>query len=109
MDNLPSFLYTLTEDLRENFHASIGLNVSKRTGHVHLTSRIELQNVQAAIFCSVKRTGIAYPVALDFIQQKGYKYNYILFHCFLFFFLSTSYKKYEDSFFNSIWAFIVTN
>ena len=86
MDNLPSFLYTLTEDLRENFHASIGLNVSKRTGHVHLTSRIELQNVQAAIFCSVKRTRIAYPVALDFIQQKGYKYNYILFHCFFLFF-----------------------
>ena len=91
MDNLPSCLYTLTEDLRENVHTSIDLNVSKRTGYVHLTSRTELQNVKAAIFCGVKRIGIAYPVALDFIQQEGYKYNYILFYC-LFFFVNVLQK-----------------
>ena len=60
MDNLPSFLYALTGDLRKNVHISIDLYVSKRTGFVHLTSRIDLQNARSAIFCSVKRCCIAY-------------------------------------------------
>ena len=60
MDNLPSFLYALTDDLRKNVHISIDLCVSKRTGFVHLTSRIDLQNARSAIFCSVKRCCIAY-------------------------------------------------
>ena len=69
MDNLPYFFffYTLTDDLRKNVHISIDLYISKRTGYVHLTSRIDLQNGRAVIFCSVKRCCIPYPVTLDFI------------------------------------------
>ena len=80
MENLPSFFHTLTDDLRKNVHISIDLYVSKTTGYVHLTSRIDLQNARAAIFCSVKRCCTAYQVTLDFIQQKGYEYDYILFY-----------------------------
>ena len=75
MDKLPSFFYTLTDDLRKNVDISIDFNVSKRTGYVHLTSKIDLQHARAAIFFIVRRCCIVYPVTLDFIQQKGYEYD----------------------------------
>ena len=76
MENLPSFFYTLTNDLRKIVHISIDLYVPKRTGYVRLTSRIDLQNARAATFCSIKRC-IVNSATLDFIQKKGYEYDYI--------------------------------
>ena len=76
-ENLTLFLYSLGCELRDKVHASIESYISKKTAYIHITSRVDLEHDCYQII-SIARDCVAYSAYLDFVQQKGYQYDYIL-------------------------------
>ena len=74
------FLHTICLSLKDEIHYSIEICVAKGSKYVHITSRIDLRPYYDVIDSIIVRNHIAYPVSLDFVQQKGCEYDYILFH-----------------------------
>ena len=72
---IPLFLYTLCLSLKDEIHYSIEIYVAKGSKYVHITSRIDLRPYYDVIDSIVIRNHIAYPVSLDFVQQKGCEYD----------------------------------
>ena len=77
-ENLTLFLYSFGCELRDKVHASIEY-ISKKTAYIHITSKVDLEDDRYQII-SIARDRVAYPAYLDFVQQNGYQYDYILFY-----------------------------
>ena len=81
--NLPSFLFIL----KSCAHASIELYVSRNSGFIHLTSKVDLESVRFKIL-DIAINHIFYKNNGEYLssprhyftQQKGYKYGYVLFY-----------------------------
>ena len=86
--NLLSFLFSLSSVLKSCVHASFELYLSRNSGFIHLTSRVDLEKVRFKIL-DIVMNHIFYlnngeylsTPRLDFIRQKGYEYDYVLFYC----------------------------
>ena len=65
--------------LKYEIHYSNEIYVAKKTRYAHVTSKIDLQSYYHVIDSIVVRNCIAHSVSLDFVQQKGSEYDYILF------------------------------
>ena len=76
---IPLFLCLLCLSMKDEIHYSIEIFVAKGSKYVHITSRIDLRPYYDTTNSIVVRNHIAYPVSLDFVQQKGCEYDYILF------------------------------
>ena len=70
-------------------HASIELYFSRSSGFIRLTSRVDLESVRFKIldilmnhFFYLNNAEYLSAPRFDFIQQKGYEYDYGLFYCF---------------------------
>ena len=80
------YLFPLLEDLRNLVHRSIDIYVAKNSGYIHMTSRVNLYSLRSQVLDIVSnhpfyRRNFEYLPSpkLQFVQQKGYQYDYILF------------------------------
>ena len=80
------YLFPLLEDLRNLVHRSIHIYVAKNSGYIHMTSRVDLYSLHSQVLDIISnhpfyRRNFEYLPSpkLQFVQQKGYQYDYILF------------------------------
>lgn len=80
------FCISLADELRKFIHPSLDVYVAKNSGRIHLTSRVDLDCLRFQILNLVnyhlfyRRIFEYLPRPdLNFVQQKGYQYDYILF------------------------------
>ena len=79
------FCISLVDELRKFIHPSLDVYVTKKSGRIQLTSRADLDCLRFQIlklvhyhlFYLQNLEHLPRP-DLNFVQQKGYQYNYIL-------------------------------
>ena len=77
------FCISLADELRKSIHPSLDVYVVKDSGRIHLTSQVDLDCLLFQISNLVNyhlfhHQNFEY-LDYNFVQQKGYQYNYILF------------------------------
>ena len=80
------YLSPLLRNLRNLVHCSIDICVAKNFGYIHITSRVDLYSFLSQVVDIVSnrpfyRRNVEYLPSpkLQFVQQRGYQYDYILF------------------------------
>ena len=93
-------LYSLAVELRDSVHPSVDVYVAKNSGPINITSRVDLEWLRYRIFDVINNhlffernfryqphqgpdfiQQSFYGPRLEFVQQKGYQYDYILLDC----------------------------
>ena len=93
-------LCSLSVELRDSVHPSVDVYVAKNSGRIHITSRVDLECLRYRISDVINKhlffernfryqphegpdfiQQSFYGPRLEFVQQKGYQNDYILFDC----------------------------